>query len=78
MTDLELNGIADGVMMYLRQQLETPRDALAVLGFIMCKLWDGQADRPEGYSFEQFAEDFKLSLIDSYKDASAQGTGTMQ
>lgn len=76
MTDLELDAIAEGLFKYLVEQTDSPIDCISVLGMCLLKTFkvgtDGQVP------IAVFAEDFKKSLIESFNNASAQGTQTTQ
>ena len=76
MNDLELNSIAEGVFAYLQSKSESPLDGIAILGMTLLRIFDEGTDGT--VTMEKFAEDFKRSLLASYKAKSAVGPETMQ
>ena len=77
MTDLEISSHAEGIFKYLRDTPNAqPIDSLAIIGTIALIIFD--CAMAQGTSIETFAEDFKQSLIDSYKRRSAKGPERMQ
>jgi hypothetical protein len=77
METLQLNAFADGILAYIKANTDNPRDGIAMLGLALCKLYDDAAD-PHALPFAQFAGDFHMSLLETHKDVSAMGSGTMQ
>ena len=76
MTDLELNSIAEGILAYLLSKTESPLDGIAILGFTLLRVFDLGTDRT--ITINQFAEDFKQSMLKSYKAKTSEGPGRMQ
>jgi hypothetical protein len=75
MNNLELDAVAQGMFLYLRGQVENPLDGIAITGMVLLKIFDNAT---QDLSIEQFAEDFRKSLIESYKARSAPGPESVQ
>ena len=75
MNDLEINSIAGGMFLYLKQQSPDPIDGLAILGTIALLVFDNSN---RDMTIEAFADNFKSSLIESWKSRSMEGSGRVQ
>lgn len=77
MNILELNAHAKGILTYLQAKSTDPREGLAILGIAICMIYDS-CSTPESRGFDKFVEDFHKSLLDTYKDVSQEGPGSLQ
>lgn len=75
MNDLELDAIANGVFKYILEQTDHPLDGIAILGLVMLKIFENSA---RNMTIEEYAQNIKDSLVESYRSASAEGTETVQ
>lgn len=75
MNQLEMDAVAEGLFLHLQKQSDNPLDGIAILGMTLLKIFDNAAQH---ITIEKFAEDFKLSLLESYKAKSSQGPATRQ
>ncbi len=76
MTDLELDSIAEGLFKYILEQTDSPLDGISILGITLLKVFHAGTDGTT--PIESLAEDFKLSLIDSYNTKSSPGPAGLQ
>ena len=79
MNDTEINGMAQGIMMYLQQQCD-PIDCLAVL-ICLILLYYERAKQPDvNFTIEEFAEQFSRDIAHHWKTRSipVEGTDTVQ
>ena len=78
MTNLELNAAAEGLFKYICEHTKSPLDDIAIIGLTLLKIYDHAFDGP--MTIDTFANDFKQSLIGSYKarKVAAQGNETVQ
>lgn len=76
MTSLEMNALAEGIFRYLREKCPQPIDGIGVLGTTLLMLYDNANNG--NTTLEQFAEDFKVSLVESYKTRSDNGSAGLQ
>ena len=78
MTNLELNAAAEGLFKYICEQTENSLDGIAIIGLTLLKIYDHGTDGT--MTIDTFANDFRQSLIGSYKARKvvAQGNETVQ
>lgn len=76
MNVLEIDVIAEGLFKYLVEKTEHPLDGIAVIGITLLKVFDSSTDGT--VTIAKFAEDFKKSLLESYKTKTAVGPETKQ
>lgn len=77
MNDLECSAIGTGLLKFLSEKTEHPLDAVAILGMALLMVYDLAADK-SAMTIDQFAQDFKSGLIETYKTKYDQGTGRVQ
>lgn len=66
MNDLEIDAIASGMFLYLKEQSPNPLDAIAILGIVLLKVYESGADKTK-MTLESFANDFHQSLVETGK-----------
>lgn len=76
MNELEIDAMAEGLFKYLVEKTEHPLDGIAVIGVTLLKVFDASTDST--ITIDKFAEDFKKSLLESYKTRTAIGPETVQ
>ena len=76
MNQLETHAAAEGLFTYLKDNYPSPLDGIAVLGLTLLMIFDTSTDGT--ITIARFAEDFKQSLLASYKTKSDQGSGLVQ
>lgn len=76
MNTLELNSTAEGIFKYLKGRELSPVDCIGIVGIILLMIFDEANDG--AITLDQFAEDFKTSLVASHKAKSNEGSGAIQ
>ena len=80
MTDEEINGIAEGMTLYLREHAKTSIDGMNIMIFILLNIYEGRPPN-NPVTFEEFMEEFKRQALNVHRlntAALAQGTETLQ
>jgi hypothetical protein len=80
MNDVEINGIAQGIMLYLQEQCPEPMDALAVILCLVLTYYE-RAKKPEAdFPITDFAKQFGEDMVTHWntRRSVVEGTETMQ
>lgn len=73
-SDDEMNGLAHGIYMHVVKETESPVEGVGIIGIVLLRMFD---DHNKTMTIEEFAEEFKQSMIELWKAAHNQSGGSM-